>query len=234
METTLPLPFLPSVDLGKSATESKEGLTRHQLAHLGCVHFAASNDNVDTLLRFLQKHISIETYIDVRGIDSIEDIVSLLDAGARKIFVKSSQLDGLKSYSDRVVSVYSAADTSVVTNGTLLELGEDSQSVLEKLVASKTSPIYLTPTKPDIESFVEFATKYSVVPIIPATSLTLEKGSKDRVYVPGLIAATWTSDRTDKLLPTVVTDERGVALGLVYSSEESLAESLKTGTGGYH
>jgi phosphoribosyl-ATP pyrophosphohydrolase/phosphoribosyl-AMP cyclohydrolase/histidinol dehydrogenase len=233
METTLPLPFLPSIDLGKSATESKEGLTRHQLAYLGCAHFAASNDTVDILLQFLQKHVSIEAYIDVRGIDYIEDIVSILDAGARKIFVKDSQLDGLKPYVDRVVTVYSAADTSIYTNGTLLELGEDSRPTLEKLVASKTSPIYLTSTKPDLESFFEFATKYSAVPIIPAASLTLEKGSKDQVSVPGLIAATWTSDRTDKLLPTVVTDERGVALGLVYSSEESLAESLKTGTGVY-
>jgi len=233
MDTTLPLPFLPSVDLSKGATDSKEGLTRHQLAYLGCVHFGASNETVDTLLQFLQKHVSIEAYVDVRGIDSIEDIVSILDVGARKIFVKDSQLDGLKSYVDRVVPVYSEADTSVYTNGTLLELGEDSKSTLEKLVASKTSPIYLTSTKADLESFVEFATKYSAVPIIPAASLTLEKGSKDQVSVPGFIAATWTSDRTDKLLPTVVTDERGVALGLVYSSEESLAESLKTGTGVY-
>jgi phosphoribosyl-ATP pyrophosphohydrolase/phosphoribosyl-AMP cyclohydrolase/histidinol dehydrogenase len=233
MDTTLPLPFLPSVDLGKGATESKEGLTRHQLAYLGCVHFTASNDNVQTLLQFLQKHVSIEAYVDVRGIGSIDGIVSILDAGARKIFVKDSQLDGVKPYGDRVVTVYSAAHSSVYTNGTLLGLGDDSKPILEKLVASKISPIYLTSTKADVASFVEFATQYSAIPIVHATSLTLEKGSKDQVSVPGLIAAAWTSDRTDKLLPTVVTDERGVALGLVYSSEESLAESLKTGTGVY-
>src|SRR5437016_4243431 len=45
MDTTLPLPFLPSVDLGKRATESVNGLTRKQLSYLGCVHFAASSQN---------------------------------------------------------------------------------------------------------------------------------------------------------------------------------------------
>ena len=51
--------------------------------------------------------------------------------------------------------------------------------------------------------------------------------------MPELVGASWISDRADQLIPTVVTDERGIALGLVYSSQESLAESLKTGTGVY-
>lgn len=47
------------------------------------------------------------------------------------------------------------------------------------------------------------------------------------------IAAPLVSDRPDGLWPTVVTDERGVALGLVYSSLESLCEAVKTGKGVY-
>ena len=42
------------------------------------------------------------------------------------------------------------------------------------------------------------------------------------------------SDRPDGLYPTVVTDERGVTLGLVYSSDESVAEALRTQRGVYH
>jgi phosphoribosyl-ATP pyrophosphohydrolase / phosphoribosyl-AMP cyclohydrolase / histidinol dehydrogenase len=53
------------------------------------------------------------------------------------------------------------------------------------------------------------------------------------VSVPLLISTSWVSDRADKLVPTVVTDESGVALGLVYSSQKSVAETLKTGTGVY-
>lgn len=42
------------------------------------------------------------------------------------------------------------------------------------------------------------------------------------------------SDRPDGLWPTVVTDVHGHALGLVYSSEESLRRSIETGRGHYH
>eukprot|EP00029_Vermamoeba_vermiformis_P007657 TRINITY_DN3373_c0_g1_i1.p1 TRINITY_DN3373_c0_g1~~TRINITY_DN3373_c0_g1_i1.p1 ORF type:complete len:1492 (+),score=442.42 TRINITY_DN3373_c0_g1_i1:647-4477(+) len=48
------------------------------------------------------------------------------------------------------------------------------------------------------------------------------------------IAAPLVSDRPDGLFPTVVVDERGTALGLVYSSKESIKESVKTLRGVYH
>jgi phosphoribosyl-AMP cyclohydrolase / phosphoribosyl-ATP pyrophosphohydrolase len=47
-------------------------------------------------------------------------------------------------------------------------------------------------------------------------------------------AAPLKSDRPDGLWPTVVADERGAALGLVYSNLESLREALRTGAGVYH
>jgi len=43
-----------------------------------------------------------------------------------------------------------------------------------------------------------------------------------------------TSDRIDALFPTVVTDARGHTLGLVYSSVESIRESLRTRAGVYY
>lgn len=42
------------------------------------------------------------------------------------------------------------------------------------------------------------------------------------------------SDRDDGLLPTIVADEHGSALGLVYSSLESIREAIRTGRGVYH
>ena len=239
MNTTLPLPFLPSVDLGTGPSESKEGLKRNQLSYLGCVHFAATVATVDTLLQFLQRHASIETYVDVTEVGSTEDIVSILDAGARKVFVTSAQLETLKTYGDRLVPVFSTQDESSSTaaypNGVLFDAGDLSvaKPVLERLTASKSSPIFLTATTSDLESFVKIAAESSAIPIIPATKLTIDTLSEDQISVPELIGASWNSDRADKLVPTVVTDERGIALGLVYSSQESLAESLKTGTGVY-
>lgn len=48
------------------------------------------------------------------------------------------------------------------------------------------------------------------------------------------IAAPLISDRPDGLFPTVVCDERGVALGLAYSSRESLAQAIDSRRGVYH
>ncbi len=48
------------------------------------------------------------------------------------------------------------------------------------------------------------------------------------------LGAMLSSDRPDGLWPTVVVDELGVALGLAYSNEASLRESLVTGKGTYH
>jgi phosphoribosyl-ATP pyrophosphohydrolase len=47
-------------------------------------------------------------------------------------------------------------------------------------------------------------------------------------------AAPLASDRTDGLWPTVVVDERGTALGLVYSDPASLRAALERGQGVYH
>jgi phosphoribosyl-ATP pyrophosphohydrolase/phosphoribosyl-AMP cyclohydrolase/histidinol dehydrogenase len=241
METTLPLPFLPSVDLGKGATEAEEGLTRIQLSYLGCVHFTASDETLDILLQFLQRHSSIESYVDVTSISSEADVITVLDAGARKVFVKSAQLEALTKYGDRVIPVASSTDASSsqeYSNGVYISLIESPQtltSTLENLRSLKTNPIFLKDSAIDStsSSIIELAQQYSIVPIIPATSLSIEQEPKDKISVPGFIGAVWNSDRADKLIPTVVTDERGIALGLVYSSQESLAESLKTGTGVY-
>ena len=48
------------------------------------------------------------------------------------------------------------------------------------------------------------------------------------------IAAPLRSDRADGLYPTVVVDEQGRALGLVYSSGESLREAIGSRAGVYH
>ena len=48
------------------------------------------------------------------------------------------------------------------------------------------------------------------------------------------IAAPLSSDRPDGLWPTVVVDDRGIALGLVWSNPESLREAVRLHRGVYH
>ncbi|CAG8949058.1 hypothetical protein HYFRA_00002187 [Hymenoscyphus fraxineus] len=244
METALPIPFLPLVDLEKGAAEPEKGLSRIQLSYLGCVYFTATESNFETLLQFLQRHTSVEAYVNVTKITSNEDVITALDAGARKVFATPSQGESLKSYGDRIIPVVSNDDdiASVASsqNGVLLDTGENLSTglkLLEKITAGKISPVFLTHSSKmdhiNLQPFLQLAAGSSSIPILPTTCLTFEEHSDGFVSVPGLIAELWSSDRPDKLMPTVVTDESGVALGLVYSSKESLVESLKTGTGVY-
>ncbi|MEI7658331.1 MAG: phosphoribosyl-ATP diphosphatase [Phycisphaerae bacterium] len=55
-----------------------------------------------------------------------------------------------------------------------------------------------------------------------------------RLDLADAIAAPLRSDRPDGLWPTVVVDEAGVALGLTYSSPQSLREAVRTRRGVYH
>lgn len=54
-----------------------------------------------------------------------------------------------------------------------------------------------------------------------------------RMSLGAAVAAPLVSDRSDGLFPTVVCDERGVALGLCYSDRATVAEAVNTRTGIY-
>jgi phosphoribosyl-ATP pyrophosphohydrolase len=55
-----------------------------------------------------------------------------------------------------------------------------------------------------------------------------------RMELADAITAPLRSDRRDGLWPTVVTDEAGAALGLAYSSAQSVREAVRTRRGVYH
>lgn len=239
METSIPLPFIPSLKFERD-TSTRGSVTRTQLSYFGCVYLTANNRNIDTLFQTLQDYTDVEVYVDVTEIKSADDIVSILDAGARKVFATVSQLEDLKLYPDRALPALSEQDEApsdnVLSNGALVNVGKvelASNSLVQDLKARNVSPLFLLVEATGATYVTKLATEYAATPIIPSTLLTLDKAEEGRVYVPGVIGASWSSDRPDGLVPTVVTDERGIALGLVYSNEESLAESLKTGTGVY-
>lgn len=73
-----------------------------------------------------------------------------------------------------------------------------------------------------------------ITPVVPSTLLTTSSTTSSHVSIADLLAARLVSDRPDGLFPTVVvsaTNHR--SLGLVYSSLESVAETIRTGRGVY-
>jgi phosphoribosyl-ATP pyrophosphohydrolase/phosphoribosyl-AMP cyclohydrolase/histidinol dehydrogenase len=92
METTLPLPFLVSVNVPPGLGGEKEGLNREEVSCLGCVFFEVTPQTLDKVLSFLGRHnTEFQPFFDVTSLESRDDIISILDAGARKVFVRPEQ-----------------------------------------------------------------------------------------------------------------------------------------------
>ncbi|KAK3953537.1 histidinol dehydrogenase-domain-containing protein [Pseudoneurospora amorphoporcata] len=243
METTLPLPFLVSVSVPPGLNDIKEGLSRDEVSCLGCVFFEVKPQTFEKILRFLKRHnVEFEPYFDVTALESIDDIITLLDAGARKVFVKTEQLADLSAYGSRVAPVVAGSSAALLSSATesgLLLSGFDQTAseaaqFVEEAKNKKITPFFIKPVAgADLEQFIQVAAKANAIPILPSTGLTTKKDETGKLAISTILSSVWKSDRADGLLPTVVVDEHDTALGLVYSSAESVNEALRTRTGVY-
>lgn len=238
METTLPLPFLVSVtaDFSQSTTE---GLNLNELSCLGNVFLEVTPGSVDKALQML-KTFNADLFLDVSQLESKDDVLNLLDAGARQVFVKTEFLSEYTEYGPRVAPVVTKTNAldSTSEHGLLLSDFDHStcetSRFLDDVKSKKVKNLFVKPVEGAIlDHFVDVAAQLGATPILPATGLTTAKEANRKLSVSKLLCTTWTSDRPDNLIPTVVTDENGIALGLVYSSEESVGEALRTQTGVY-
>ncbi|KAI2614942.1 histidine biosynthesis trifunctional-protein [Hypoxylon sp. NC1633] len=245
METTLPLPFLISVDVPPSwaSNEEVQGLSREEVSCLGCVYFEVTQKYFEELLNHVVQlnPAALHTFFDATGLESKDDVITLLNHGARKVFVQPERLSDFAEFGRRVAPAVSKLNqlSSGTQHGLLLKDFDqrtcDVAAFMESSKATKMPPLYIKPIQDTIyDHFVDIYSQLSAIPIIPSSTLTVKKeAAEKKIYVPSLFSMAWKSDRHDKLLPTVVCDEAGVALGLVYSNEESVAESLRTKTGVY-
>lgn len=237
--------LLAAIDLA-TFENSTQGLNSQSLSFVGNVFVRVAPDTVDQALLHLQQSVGrFANYLGVADLPSIDDILSLLDAGAAKVFVTRIQLDQL-------------LDLKIDQNRLVLELpGNTKQEIIDAIAGTQVDvyahqvedielveawlkeygterpDVFVSFAKPDIDSALRIS-KLSAIPLIPAESLSMDATKEPGLLsVATLVLANATSDRTDGLFTTLVTDERGTALGLVYSSEQSVAESLRTGRGVY-
>ncbi|KAK7713370.1 trifunctional histidinol dehydrogenase [Diaporthe eres] len=240
METTLPLPFLISL-AALPGLAGPEGLSRDEISCLGSVFAEVTPDNLDKTLAFLSQHnVDFLPFLDVTRLQSRDDVLSLLDAGARKVFVKPENLLEYTEYGSRVAPAITKTNAleSVTEHGLLISDFDHSKCeigpFLEKAKSTKVKNLFIKPVEGAIlEHFIDVAAQLGATPILPSTGLTTAKDASGKLSVSRVLCSTWSSDRPDNLIPTVVTDENGIALGLVYSSEESVGEALRTQTGVY-
>ncbi len=193
------------------------------------------------------------------GVRDVESAVRWLDEGATKVILgTAARPDMLRELPpERVIVALDAKDGEVVVEGWQKATG---RSVIERIhelkdLAKNFMVTFveregrLGGTDLDFAKAIKEAAGDAEVTIAGGVTTPEEVADLDRIGCDAQIgmalytgrlglaeafAAPLRSDRPDGLWPTVVTDERGVALGLCYSNGESLKTALERGVGVYH
>ncbi|KAI4282363.1 MAG: hypothetical protein L6R38_002989 [Xanthoria sp. 2 TBL-2021] len=255
--------FLVSVQLDNLDSPPPGSLAVISVSYLGRVYFDVLPSQITAASTFLQDHFGeFSTYCNATALSDIGDLISLLDNGATKIFVTHQQLKDivegnlLEDLSRLVLSI----DPAVNEKDPAITV-KDIQEQLESLAGKAKVNVHVRDVQnsklldmmreyrkqPESYPRAYFAladvTKENYsraiqdghVPIIPASALTIDVDGYPKLAPAGmLITSLLKSDRQDGLYPTVVSNERGVCLGLVYSSEESIHKAIQSGAGVYY
>ncbi|BCR86648.1 histidine biosynthesis protein HIS4 [Aspergillus chevalieri] len=238
-------PLLVSFDPAAPA-----GLSLQQIAYLGRVLVKVNSlKQAEDFLR--QNFRSLDVYIDATDIPSSGDIVDILNTGAAKVFITLDQSTALSQEqsvpSDRLV-VYASSNSQVdafqewvAENPERKDAGlctESATKALADKLGMNLEAQNLYQNYRDSASITEDGLKQTInegaVSVVPAQKLTFERNPSDgQISAASLVAARAVVDQGNGLYATLVTDERGVSLGFVWSSDESIAEAFRTGTGVY-
>lgn len=239
-------PYLAAIDL--TGYDELDQIERaKELAYAGGIASTVTTSNIDVALALLKNAVSrFPVYLEVSSLESQQDLLDLLDAGAAKLFVSSAQAAVLSDVKglDLTRIVYtptaSVGETERAVQGKPFGLFIQNVSnvstvgALLQELGKNHPPVYVSKTHITEQEAVELC-QQNAVPIIPAHHLSVDsEASPDHIRIAPLLLALAKSDRPDGLFTTLVTDERGIALGLVYSNAESVAESLRCGRGVYH
>jgi phosphoribosyl-ATP pyrophosphohydrolase/phosphoribosyl-AMP cyclohydrolase/histidinol dehydrogenase len=237
-------PFLVSYD----PSSPTSGLDLKQIAYFGRVLIKVAN--LAEAEDFLRRNFRLlDVYVDATAVASTGDLVDILNAGAAKIFISFDQLAALCQEqpvpSSRIVvyaseSQVDAFQTWVSEDAERKEAGLCTDSPAVKTISEKLSmnpeaqTLYRSYSTDVTEQSLKDTFTQGAVGIVSSAALTLEHTQPNgKIPAASIIAARAVADQSNGLYATSVTDERGTCLGLVWSSDESIAEALRTGTGVY-
>lgn len=210
-------------------------------------------DEIDQLLKIARCRVG-------GGIRDFETAVRWLDRGAARIILGTAATPELlrELPRERVIAALDARDDEVVVEGWQTATG---RRILERVAELRpyVSGFLVTFVEreghlggTDLERaqrIIEAAGHECRVTIAGGVTTAAEVAAldrmgadaqvgmalyTDRMHLADAIAAPLVSDRPDGLWPTVVTDPRGLALGLAYSSLESLRSAVDQQRGVYH
>ena len=253
--------FLIHVDLNALDSSSDLSIDLKTISFLDRIHFVVDPADVSVTKDFLNSHFNeFSIYCDVTALGQLSDVVSILDSGATKVFVTENQFGeivetrSLADVSRLVVSISSSrcSGDPLTTTGEVKRRIRDLAgsadvgiaipevydwsllNTIEECTKKEGFPTCYVTLTGDTWEHYEKALSGGHVPIIPTIGLTVEpQRYPNRWPIWRLVTTAIHSDRNDGLFPTVVTDQYGVCLGLVYSNHESIEKAIRSGSGVY-
>lgn len=192
--------------------------------------------------------------------EAVDQLVVLLDKGASRVVLPASApwlgemlADPLLPPSRLAVHIIDAS-TSAAVAGLVAVAGGDRGAeiaiivsindgggiaVFDEVLAAGMSQVWVdaaVDTTPLTYDFIKSIKSKGASTVIPWKSINMSnnKSSSSLLDLGRIVCECHlTTDRSDGLFTTIVKDEHGVALGLVYSSVESVSESIRLQQGVY-
>ncbi len=193
------------------------------------------------------------------GIRDVETAIRWLDAGARKVILGTAARPEIlrELPRERVIVALDAVHGEVVVDGWKTKTGVPIEERFDELREYVAGFLVTTVEREgrlqgaDIDRMQQLAARAGDVRITAAGGIATvdEIAQLDRLGIDAqvgmalysgrfdladAICATLQSDRPDQLIPTVVADTSGRALGLAYSDAASLRTAINGGVGAYH
>ncbi|KAJ7228591.1 histidinol dehydrogenase-domain-containing protein [Mycena pura] len=175
----------------------------------------------------------------------LDEAVSWLDNGVEKLIVPLSWAKELIELisSERLLLLLDVGNLSAVSDkvrngvsGVLLKapaIDLDLIASISKFFTGSSIYVLSSSSVPPTTSLIRGLLGIGATLVLPAALLTISATSASQINITDAFLAPVVSDRPDGLFPTVVSSETGHSLGLVYSSRESVKESILTGKGVY-
>lgn len=192
------------------------------------------------------------------GIRDVEDAIRWLDAGASKVIIGTAATpEFLKQLPrDRLIVALDSRDGLVVTHGWRHQTTDSVESRMSELndlcsgflvtfveVEGRMSGTDLSRAdsavaaagnaRVTIAGGVTTADEIAALDAMGADAQVGMALYTGRLILADAFAAPLTSERSDGLWPTVIVDETGIALGLAWSSQESLSQAVERRRGIY-
>jgi phosphoribosyl-ATP pyrophosphohydrolase/phosphoribosyl-AMP cyclohydrolase/histidinol dehydrogenase len=177
--------------------------------------------------------------------NSVDQAVQLWDVGVLKVILP---LDIYQTHAEELAVIVSEDRLAVVADSAAVLQSVKNVSTLivknaegvEELAKSTAGllchggerTVVLDTEHLSVEDIKQYGAKHIDV-IVSASRLTTTLDDSSKLNIAECFLASAKTDRADGLYTTMVVDEFNKALGLVYSSKQSVAESIRLGQGVY-